>query len=105
MEHGAVWLVYNPAKVNKEQIEALAKKVRGKEYTLMSPMENVDATVSVQAWGFQLKVNDPADKRIDEFIKATRKNAAVEAAQCSGGITETGTTPRDLQQSQQPTGN
>jgi hypothetical protein len=97
MEHGAVWLVYNPAKVNKEQIEALASKIRGKEYSLMSPMENLDATVSVQAWGFQLKVNDPSDKRIDEFIKATRKNAGVEQASCSGGITETGTTPRDLQ--------
>jgi hypothetical protein len=97
MEHGAVWLVYNPAKVNKDQIEALATKIRGKEYSLMSPMENLDTTVSVQAWGFQLKTNDPADKRIDEFIKATRKNAGVEQASCSGGITETGTTPRDLQ--------
>ena len=102
MEHGAVWIVYNPAKLNKDQIAALAKKVDGKEYTLMSPMENMDAAVSVQAWGFQLKVNNPADKRIDEFIKATRKNAAVEAASCSGGITETGTTPRDLQPAQQP---
>jgi hypothetical protein len=98
MEHGAVWLAYNPAKVNKEQVEALAGKVRNKEYSLMSPMENLDKAVSVQAWGFQLKTDDPADKRIDEFIKATRKNAGVEAAQCTGGITETGTTPRDLQQ-------
>lgn len=97
MEHGAVWLVYNPAKVNTEQIEALAAKVRGKEYSLMSPMENLDKAVSVQAWGFQLKTDDPGDKRIDEFIAATRKNAGVEQAQCTGGITETGTTPRDLQ--------
>jgi len=106
MEHGAVWVVYNPAKLNKDQIAALAKKVNGKEYMLMSPMENLDAAVSVQAWGFQLKVNNPADKRIDEFIKATRKNAAVEAAACSGGITETGTTPHDLQPTQpaQPAG-
>jgi hypothetical protein len=98
MEHGAVWLVYNKSKVNAEQIEALASKVRGKEYALMSPMDNLDTTVSVQAWGFQLKTDNPSDKRIDEFIKATRKNAGVEQAQCSGGITETGTTPRDLQQ-------
>jgi hypothetical protein len=98
MEHGAVWLVYNPAKVNDAQKEALAGKVRGKEYALMSPMENLDTTVSVQAWGYQLKTDNPSDKRIDEFIKATRKNAGVEQAQCSGGITETGTTPRDLQQ-------
>ena len=100
MEHGAVWVVYNPAKLNKDQIAALAKKVDGKEYSLMSPMENLDAAVSVQAWGFQLKVDNPTDKRIDEFIKATRKNAGVEAASCSGGITETGTTPRDLQPAQ-----
>lgn len=98
MEHGAVWLVYNPAKVNDAQKEALASKVRGKEYALMSPMENLDTTVSVQAWGFQLKTDNPSDKRVDEFINATRKNAGVEQAQCSGGITETGTTPRDLQQ-------
>jgi hypothetical protein len=104
MEHGAVWVVYNPAKLSKDQIANLAKKVTGKEYTLMSPMENLDAAVSVQAWGFQLKVNDPGDKRIDEFIKATRKNAGVEAASCSGGITETGTTPRDLQATQQTGG-
>lgn len=104
MEHGAVWLVYNPAKVDKDQIEKLAAKVRDKEFTLMSPMENLDTTVSVQAWGFQLKTDNPADERIDEFIKATRKNAAVEQASCSGGITETGTTPRDLQQQQQPQG-
>jgi hypothetical protein len=105
MEHGAVWLTYNPSKVNKEQIEALAKKINGKEYSLMSPIDNQDTAVSVQAWGFQLKTDNPADKRIDEFIAATRKNASVESgAGCSGGITETGTTPRDLQQPAQQGG-
>ena len=100
MEHGAVWVVYNPAKLDKAQVDALAKKVQGKEYSLMSPMENLDAAVSVQAWGFQLKTDNPSDKRIDDFITATRKNAGVEAAACSGGITETGTTPRNLQPEQ-----
>jgi hypothetical protein len=104
MEHGAVWVVYNPAKLSKDQIDTLGKKVAGKEYSLMSPMENLDTAVSVQAWGFQLKTDNPTDKRIDEFIKATRKNAGVEAASCSGGITETGTTPRDLQPAQQTGG-
>jgi len=102
MEHGAVWVVYNPAKLDKDQIAALAKKVEGKDYTLMSPMDNLDTAVSVQAWGFQLKTDNPADNRIDQFIKVTRKNAGVEAASCSGGITETGTTPRDLQPTGQP---
>jgi len=108
MEHGAVWLAYNPAKVNKEQVDKLAALVRGKEFSLMSPIEGLDKAVSVQAWGFQLKVDNPGDKRIAEFVKVTRKNAGIEpGAPCSGGITETGTTPRDLgkdqqQQQQQP---
>jgi hypothetical protein len=102
MEHGAVWVTYNASKLSKDQVEALAAKVRGKEYLLMSPYEGLDKAVSIQAWGFQLKTDNPADKRIDEFIKVARKNAGVESAQCSGGITETGTTPRNLQQPQQP---
>jgi hypothetical protein len=104
MEHGAVWLTYDPAKVNKEQIEALQAKVRGKEYSMISPVEGMDKAVSVQAWGYQLKVDDPGDKRIDEFITVTRKNAGIEDASCSGGITETGTKPRDLQQPAQQGG-
>jgi hypothetical protein len=98
MEHGAVWVVYNPSKLDAAGIDKLKSKVSGKEYMFMSPMPDLDSAVSLQAWGFQLKVSDVNDKRIDEFIKVTRKNATVEAgAVCSGGITETGTTPRDLQ--------
>jgi uncharacterized protein DUF3105 len=109
MEHGAVWLTYNPDKLGKGDVEKLAKKVRGQEFLLMSPFQGLDKAVSVQAWGYQLKVDSAGDKRIDDFIKALRKNASVEdGAPCSGGITETGTTPRDLgkdqqqQQQQQP---
>jgi len=98
MEHGAVWVTYNPAKLSKDQVDKLAAKVKKTpDHILMSPYENLEKAVSVQAWGFQLKVDNPADQRIDEFIKVTRKNAAVEAGgTCDSGITETGTTPHDL---------
>lgn len=99
MEHGAVWITYNPS-LPADQVEKLAKKVRGNDYMLMSPFPNQDKPISVQAWGFQLKVDNASDKRIDEFIKALRQNATLEAGvACSSGdglITETGTTPRDL---------
>jgi len=108
MEHGAVWVAYNPAKLSKDQVAKLAAKVKkNPDHILMSPYEGLDKAVSVQAWGFQLKVDNPADSRIDDFIKVTRKNAAVEAGgTCDGGITETGTTPHDLgkDQPQQPAG-
>ncbi|MER7008618.1 DUF3105 domain-containing protein [Dactylosporangium sp. NPDC000555] len=98
LEHGAVWIAYNPS-LSADDVEKLAKRVRGNDYMLMSPYPNLDKPISLQAWGFQLKVDNADDKRIDQFIKALRQNASLEAGNpCSNGaiITETGTTPRDL---------
>ena len=98
LEHGAVWITYNPS-LPADQVEKLAKRVRGNDYMLMSPYPNQDKAISLQAWGFQLKVDNADDSRIDSFIKALRQNASLEAGTpCSSGdfITETGTTPRDL---------
>ncbi|MFD0820093.1 DUF3105 domain-containing protein, partial [Micromonospora zhanjiangensis] len=99
LEHGAVWVTYRPD-LPKDQVEKLAAKVRGKEKTLMSPYDKLDAPISLQAWGYQLKVQNADDSRIDDFISALRVNASVEGptANCSQGITATGTTPRDLPQ-------
>ena len=64
---------------------------------LMSPYPGLDAPISMQAWGYQLKVDDASDSRIDEFINALRKNATQEpSAGCSGGITDATPTPLDL---------
>jgi hypothetical protein len=101
LEHGAVWITYD-ASLPADQVNKLADKVRGKDFIMMSPYDGLDSKVSLQAWGYQLKVNDVNDGRIDDFIKALRKNATMEpAAGCSGGITATGTTPRDLGKEQQ----
>ena len=108
MEHGAAWITYKPD-LPKEQVESLAKLVRGKEYRLMSPYEGQDAPISLQVWGYQLKVNNARDSRIKSFLSTLPQNAAKEpGATCISGsfITETGTTPRDLAppQEQQPGG-
>jgi hypothetical protein len=102
MEHGAVWITYRPD-LPKDQVEQLAEKVRNKEKLLMSPYEGLDKPISLQAWGYQLKVDNASDGRIDEFIKALRVNASVEGptALCAQGITATGTEPRNLQPQQQ----
>ncbi|GIG60932.1 hypothetical protein Lfu02_53040 [Longispora fulva] len=95
MEHGAVWVTYDPASVSPDDIKKLTSKVQGNEYTLLSPFPNQGSPISLQAWGWQLKVNSASDSRIDDFIKALRKNASVEpGAVCSGGTTATGTTPQ-----------
>ncbi len=98
MEHGAVWITYRPD-LPKAQVDKLASKVKGNDYMLMSPYPGQDKPISLQAWGYQLKVDNADDKRIDDFIKALRQNATQEAGVvCSAGnyINVTGTTPHDL---------
>lgn len=97
LEHGAVWITYQPD-LPADQVEKLAEKVRGNEKLFLSPFEGLDKPISLQAWGYQLKVDNADDGRIDEFIKTLKVNASVEGptALCNQGVTATGTAPRDL---------
>jgi hypothetical protein len=74
LEHGAVWIAYNPDKVNADGIATLKAKVEGKPYTMMSPYPGLDSAVSLQSWGHQLKLDSPDDKRVGQFITALRLN-------------------------------
>ena len=111
LEHGAVWITYRPD-LPEDQVEALAAKVRGNDHMLMSPFDGLDRPISLQAWGYRLKLDNANDGRIDEFIRALRVNASTEGnATCSTGnyVNVTGTTPRNMtprqdRQQQQPGG-
>lgn len=98
LEHGAIWITYNPDQLPPDQVSSLAGLVEGADKMLMSPFPELDAPISLQAWGYQLKVNDAGDGRIDEFIRALRVNSSLEgpAARCDGGITSTGTVPQSV---------
>ncbi|BAL92442.1 hypothetical protein AMIS_72220 [Actinoplanes missouriensis 431] len=90
LEHGAVWITYKQG-LAADQVEKLKSKVEGKEYTFMSPIANLDKNISVQVWGYQLKVDSADDSRIDDFMRATRVKASMEpGAACSSGNTSTG---------------
>ena len=95
MEHGAVWVTYRPG-LPADQVQKLADKVKGKDFMLMSPYEGLDKPISLQAWGYQLKLDSVDDSRIDEFIRALRVQASMEpAAGCASDQTSTGNTPTD----------
>jgi hypothetical protein len=74
LEHGAVWIAYNPDQVTGDALAALTSKVDGQPYTVMSPYPGLDQPLSLQSWGHQLKLTDPGDVRIDQFITALRVN-------------------------------
>ncbi|KAA2259415.1 DUF3105 domain-containing protein [Solihabitans fulvus] len=74
LEHGAVWVAYNPDKVKGADLDSLSKKVSGQPYMMMSPYPGLDKAVSLQSWGHQLKLDSATDERIDEFVKSLRQN-------------------------------
>jgi len=90
LEHGAVWVTYKQG-LAADQVAKLQSKVEGKDFLMMSPVANLDKNISLQAWGYQLKVDNADDDRIDQFIKDLRVNATLEPnAGCSQGNTTTG---------------
>ena len=74
LEHGAVWIAYNPDQVTGDALTRLKAKVEGQTYIYMSPYPSLDKPISLQSWGHQLKVDNVDDVRIDRFIRALRVN-------------------------------
>ena len=74
LEHGAVWIAYNPQQITGSALDALKVRVNGHPYTMMSPFPGLDKPVSLQSWGHQLKLDKADDPRIDQFIAALRTN-------------------------------
>ena len=77
LEHGAVWIAYNPDQVTGQALETLQDKVDGQPYTVMSPYPGLDQPISLQSWGHQLKLASADDERIDQFIRSLRLNRFV----------------------------
>ncbi|MGB3772284.1 MAG: DUF3105 domain-containing protein [Rhodococcus sp. (in: high G+C Gram-positive bacteria)] len=74
LEHGAVWIAYNPDELDSDQVSALESKVENQQYMLMSAYPGLDSPISLQSWGHQLKLDNADDPRIDQFIAALRLN-------------------------------
>jgi hypothetical protein len=74
LEHGAVWIAYDPEHNSADDLVKLQERVDGVPYMMLSPYPGLDERISLQAWGHQLKVADADDERIDQFIEALREN-------------------------------
>jgi len=69
MEHGAIWITYQPelGEPGKELVKQLA--ALNPEYVLVSPYSGQDPPVVASTWGLQLKAPLAADSRLVAFIK------------------------------------
>lgn len=67
LEHGAVWVTYDPALVTGGDLDAL-RDAMPSTYTILSPFDGLDAPVVASAWGLQVKLDGVDDPRLREFI-------------------------------------
>ncbi len=72
MEHGAVWVTYQPS-LPQAEVSALRGLVRSKyrdaqRYVILSPYPGDPAPIVVSAWGAQLRVQSPSDPHLAQFI-------------------------------------
>jgi hypothetical protein len=71
MEHGAVWITYQPD-LAADEIAALEEIVRGQTLLLLSPFVGQRSPIVLTSWGIQLQVDSANDARIDDFIERYR---------------------------------
>jgi uncharacterized protein DUF3105 len=85
LEHGAVWITYNPKTLPKSELTQLDSYVKGQDRTALSPYAGLKTPISLQAWGYQLFVNKASDPRIAQFIATLKYNQATtpENASCT----------------------
>ncbi|MCV2488749.1 DUF3105 domain-containing protein [Geodermatophilus sp. YIM 151500] len=67
LEHGAVWITYDPERVSGADVETLAALVEGESGRMLSPYAGLDSPISIQSWNHQLKVDSADDPRLAQF--------------------------------------
>ena len=66
MEHGAVWITYDPAVVTGDALATLTDLV-DESGRMLSPNPGQDSPISLQSWNHQLKVDSADDPRIEQY--------------------------------------
>lgn len=87
LEHGSVWVTYDPSRITGGQLAALRKDIP-ETYAILSPDRGLPSPIVASAWGVQLQVSRVDDPRIAGFIAKYReaKSAPEPGAPCTGGI-------------------
>jgi len=99
LEHGAVWITYQPSLPRSEvsQLRAFVDKqtmvapagAAPSRYMDLTPYPGLSSPIVISSWGFQLKVTSPADPRLQQFVNKFRASSAYTpeyGAPCTGGL-------------------
>ncbi len=79
LEHGAIWITYDPDRAEPADIEKIEDFTRSSQ-VMSSPYPGLDSTVVLTAWARQLRLDTVDEDTIDQFIRAFRDATAPEIA-------------------------
>jgi hypothetical protein len=87
LEHGAVWVTYDPDALGDAEIETLRDSIPS-TYMLLTPYPGLPAPVVASAWGNQVELDGVDDPRLTDFIEKFRQSpdAPEPGAACTGAI-------------------
>ena len=93
MEHGAVWITYDPklpaAEITKLQAAARTNGTyQGQPWTTVTPFTGLKSgEIYASAWGYQVKLDNASDYRLERFLKRFVHGSQTpeKTASCSGG--------------------
>ena len=66
LEHGAVWITYDPERASEDDVAALSELVDGTSGRMLSPRPGLSAPISLQSWNNQLTVDSATDSRLQQ---------------------------------------
>ncbi len=100
MEHGAVWITYDP-RLTADQVATLTAFVsrqslipetgqgipagQANRYVVLSPWASngLPSRIVISSWGYQLRVTSPSDPRLQQFVDMFRASATYSPEQGS----------------------
>lgn len=87
LEHGAVWVTYDPEQVSGGDLDAL-RSAMPRSYMILSPFPGLEAPVVASAWGVQVALDGVDDPRLGDFIVKYRQSpdAPEPGALCSQAL-------------------
>jgi hypothetical protein len=87
LEHGAVWITYDPATTTDAEIAALVA-LAPDTYTVVSPYEGLGDRKAISAWGAQLLFTEVADPAVEDFLTEFWRSADSPEpnAPCTGAL-------------------
>jgi hypothetical protein len=90
LEHGAIWITYQP-NLPADQVATLQNITRQSSHRLLSPYPGIDSPIVVSAWGYQLRLDNANDERLQHFIAKYEQGPSTpeRGATCNGGETRT----------------